>query len=121
MQKRAPILRARLCAELSRTNPEALLQLLWAVGVLQSGDPDPAKPFIRFPPEAATNDIGSRLAVHAWELEALANLSILTERQEGPPLTACEDFQRLSLFVNALREFENVESGAYVDPPEHSP
>ena len=116
MQKRAPILRARLCAELSRTDPEAFLQLLWAAGVLQSGDPDPAKPFIRYPPEAATNDIGSRFAVHAWELEALANLSILTKRQEGPPLTACEDFQRLSLFINALREFENVESGAYVEP-----
>lgn len=116
MQRRAPILRARLCAELSRTDPEALLQLLWAGGVLQSGDPDPAKPFIRFPPQAATDAIGSRLAVHAWELEALANLSILTEREKGRPLTACNDFQRLSLFINALREFENVESGAYVEP-----
>ncbi|MBC7166832.1 hypothetical protein, partial [Phenylobacterium sp.] len=110
------ILRARLCAELSRTDPEAFLQLLWAVGVLQSGDPEPAKPFIRFPPEAATDDIGNRLAVHAWELESLANLSILTDRQKGPPLTACDDFERLSRFINALREFENVETGAYVEP-----
>jgi len=116
MRKRAPVLRARLCAELSRTDAEAFLQLLWAVGVLQSGDPDPAKPFIRYPPQAATDDRGSRFAVRAWELEALANLSILTERQGGPLLTAFDDFQRLSPFINALRAFENVESGAYVEP-----
>lgn len=116
LQRRAPVLRARLCAELSRTDAEAFVQLLWAAGVLQSGDPAPARPFIRFPPQAATAAIGSPLAVHAWELEALANLSILTERQDGLPLTACDDFQRLSLFINALRKFENVESGAYVEP-----
>ena len=116
MQQRAPILRARLCAKLSRTDAEAFLQLLWAVGVLQSGDADPAKPFIRYPPQAATDDFGSRFAVRAWELEALANLSILTERQDGAALTACDDFQELSQFINALRDFENVESGAYVEP-----
>lgn len=116
MRRRAPVLRARLCAQLSRTDGEAFLQLLWAVGVLQSGDPAPAKPFIRFPPQAATDEIGSRFAVHAWELEALANLSILTDRQQGPPFTACDDFRRLSPFINALRDYENVESGAFVEP-----
>lgn len=115
LRRRAPVLRARLCADLSRTDTEAFVQLLWAAGVLQSGDPEAAKPFIRFPPMAATNEIAGPYTVHAWEIEALANLSILTPRNESAPV-ACGNFQTLARFINALRNLENLESGAYVEP-----
>jgi hypothetical protein len=116
LQKRVGVLRARLNADLSATDTEAFLQLLWAIGVLQSDEPDPAKPFLRFPPQAMTADFASPYAVRAWELETLANLVVQTTKTKEPPTLACGDFNNVSRFINALRNLENVESGAYLEP-----
>lgn len=115
MQKRVGVLRARLGADLAATDTEDFIQLLWAIGVLQSGNPAPAARIIRFPPQAATDDFTSRFAVRPWELETLANLAAETHKAELPATLTCRDFNSAARFVNALRTLEDVESGAYVD------
>jgi hypothetical protein len=116
LQKRVGVLRARLNADLAATETEAFLQLVWAIGILQSDEPGPAKPFLRFPPQAMTDNFASPYAVRAWELETLANLVVQTAKSEGPATLACGDFNNASRFINALRNLENVESGAYLEP-----
>lgn len=115
-QKRVGVLRDRLGADLATTDTEEFLQLLWAIGVLQGGDPAPAVPFIRFPPQAATNHFTSRYTVHPWELETLTNLAVETPKAEGASTPAGRDFESASRFVNALRNLENVEAGAHLEP-----
>jgi hypothetical protein len=101
---------------LGATDTEAFLQLLWAICVLQSGEPAPAAPFIRFPPEAATDNFTSRYAVRPWELETLSNLIVEIPKATGTLSLACRDFDNISHFINALRNLENVEAGAYLEP-----
>jgi hypothetical protein len=109
------IYRKRLRNALSITGDEPFLQMIWAVNALQTGRADLAARTLQFPPEAATSDIGSRYAIHAWELETLVNQLLLTPKALGPKTYRCEMFDAASAFTNFLRKLENAESSLYLD------
>src|ERR1700752_2676010 len=58
---------------LGRAEDEAFFQLVWVVDALQSNRVSVAGRYVQFPALAATSEITSPFAVHAWELETLVN------------------------------------------------
>ncbi|NQE61518.1 hypothetical protein [Caulobacter sp. RHG1] len=113
---KVPKLRRRLERGLSRVDREAFLQLMWSVWGLQQSEPvAQARRLIRYPQEALGAGLGSKWAIHPWELETLFNLLIRVAPDRSRPALAVQDFSVASDLVNALRNLENVESGAYLD------
>lgn len=108
------IYRKRLRHALAITGDEAFLQMTWALDALQTGREDLAARTLRFPEAAATKDIASPYAIHAWELETLVNQLLLTPKAFGPKTYLCDNFDIAAVFNNFLRKLENAESSLYL-------
>lgn len=109
--------RKKLNKLLSRAGNEEFIQLLWAVHILQSENPDPARKFIlpkTIPDGAISAKMPSEFSVHKWEIETLAN-ELMTvpkakPKKNGPTRTLRWDhFGAATDCVNWLRKLENVE------------
>jgi hypothetical protein len=103
----------------ARANDQAFLKMIWAVDALQSDREGAAKRvFKSYPPEAADSSIGSRSAIHRWELETLVIQLLLTPKQEfhvgGNLILDCTNFASIRETINRLRQLENVESAIYL-------
>lgn len=53
-----------------RASDQQFLQMVWAVDALRSGRPEAAARLLTFPQQAADQSVGSRYAIHKWEVEA---------------------------------------------------
>jgi hypothetical protein len=88
------------------------MQALWGIETLRAGRPKLAAEVLTFTREQARQEIGSNWAIHAWELETLANLAI---RQPVAPERRRRlntgDFGAIAYLTNQLRELENAEYG----------
>lgn len=101
----------RLRNALAIAPDEPFLQLLWCVHPLQTGRADRAARGIAFPREAADPPPGSPYAIHAWELETLANQLLLTPKRPGARYYPCNTFDTAAEFVTYLRALENADFG----------
>jgi hypothetical protein len=98
-----------------RASDRHFLQMVWAVDALCANRPEAAAGFLTFPPQAADQTIGSRFAVHQWELETLLIQLFLTPKTEAPATVLdCSKFDSVADLVNRLRKLENVESAVYL-------
>ena len=106
---------ARLRNLLKLTNTRDFLQLIWAVNVLQSDHPEFARPYIRYPKEAETNNITDKFAVYKWELETLVNLYFKldngTRGRKSHRSLNTGNFDSVPHLINALRAIENSQAG----------
>jgi hypothetical protein len=102
---------------LSRAGNEEFIQLLWAVHILQSENPDPARKFIlpeTIPDGAISAEMPSEYSIHKWEIETLAN-ELMTVRKNKPKRNGRTKTLRWDHFgaardcVNWLRKLENSE------------
>lgn len=111
-REQLPELRAVLSTNLSATDDEALLQMLWTLNALQTGRAAEAGRFLNgYPPEAATDGIFGPHAIYPWELEALANELLTTAK--GPYRTFnYRNWNSIGSLFNQLRAVENAEYGA---------
>lgn len=109
--------RKKLNKLLSLAGKEEFIQLLWAVHILQSENPDPARKFIlpeTIPDGAISAKMPSMYMLHKWEIETLAN-ELMTvpktkPKKNGPTMTLRSDhFGAAMDCVNWLRKLENVE------------
>ncbi|EJC70437.1 hypothetical protein Rleg5DRAFT_6245 [Rhizobium leguminosarum bv. viciae WSM1455] len=84
--------------------------MFWATGALQSDNPERAKKFLAYPPQAATPDIGSKYAVYKWDLETLITLALNTPKTNLPQFLMqpidTRQFNSVAELVNALRAVE---------------
>jgi hypothetical protein len=110
--------RKKLGELLSHADDEEFCQLVWALDALQSDRVAAASPWIEFPSEAATTTIGSKLALHKWELEALVSELLITPKykpHEGKNRHLnCRHFDSGARAVNFLRTLEAAEAGIYL-------
>jgi hypothetical protein len=101
-----------------RASDQQVLQMVWAIDALRSGRPEAAAALLTFPPQAADQSIGSRFAVHPWELETLLIQLFLTPKNNVQPAPTavfdCTKFDSVAHLVNRLRQLENVESALYL-------
>jgi len=65
----------------SRAGDEPFLQMVWAIDALRSGRRAVAARLLTFPRQVADQSIGSRFAIHQWELETLLIQLLLTPQQ----------------------------------------
>src|SRR5258708_24951428 len=89
--------RKKLQDFLSRAPDEAFFEMVWAIDAVQSDRSDIAARYLRFPAEAATTDIDSKLAIRKWDLETLIGQLLITPKREwrtnGPNrITNCSLF-----------------------------
>jgi hypothetical protein len=115
------IYRRKLDELLGRAEDISFCQLVWAVDALQSGRVEAAAQIIQFPPEAASSDPASGLAIHRWELESLITRLLGTPKLKQPHAgkaiyVNCSLFQTAALSANYLRGLENAEAGVYLRP-----
>jgi hypothetical protein len=101
-----------------RTSDQQFLQMVWAIDALRSGRSEAAARLLTFARQAADQTIGSRFAIHQWELETLLIQLFLTPREEPEPgasaVLDCSKFDSVAELVNRLRKLENVESAVYL-------
>ncbi|MGP0083484.1 MAG: hypothetical protein ACLP0B_07640 [Steroidobacteraceae bacterium] len=100
-----------------RARDHQFLQMVWAIDALRSGRPEAAARLLTFPAHAADQSIGSRFAIHRWELETLLIQLLLSPKDDPHPGTRafdCSKFDSVAELVNRLRKLENVESAVYL-------
>src|SRR5258705_11585377 len=92
--------------------------MVWAFDALRSGRPEAAARLLTFPQQAADQSIGSRFAVHQWELETLLIQLLLTPKEDShpgaPAVFDCSRFDSVADLVNRLRKLEDFESAIYI-------
>jgi hypothetical protein len=97
---------------LSLPDDEAFFTLIWALDALRTGREKSASRYLRFPPEAATDNRAAQFAIHEWELETLVGQFFVTPKAIFSPRNLdCPRFGAATELVNALRELENDEAG----------
>ena len=105
--------KGRLKQLLQRSDEEAFLQMIWAVDLLQGGEPDIARKFIRAPADAAAAKIGDRYFAYKWILEDLVNHRISVRqlpRKEGPNWRLdCTNYDAFTALYNALHQIQDAE------------
>lgn len=113
------ILRNRLNRALGLVDDEAFLKLVFAIDALQHGRTKVASPLLRgaFPDAAIGAKLPSRLRIHEWELETLANEALAQPvRRFGfgfpEPYVDCSDYNTIARLTNLLRQIENLEYAA---------
>lgn len=103
---------------LAYSDDDAFLQMVWAVDALQAGREQSARKHLAYPIDAATTDMGSRLAIHKWELETLVNRLLITRKTAPARGTIrqvnCSAFAACATAVNHLRKLEDAESNLYL-------
>jgi hypothetical protein len=101
-----------------RAGDERFLQMVWAIDALRSGRPEVAARLLTFPRQVADQSIGSRFAIHQWELETLLIQLLLTPKEDAKPGASavfdCGRFDSVVKLVNRLRKLEEVESAIYL-------
>ena len=113
---RRDINRKKLRELLASANDPAFFRMIWSVVAVQSGRPNKALPFLKFPLEAATEDISSKFAIYPWKLETLVNELLATPkrpvRSKGPTrILDCTKFAAVSRLNHHLSEWESAEDG----------
>ncbi|MBN9602885.1 MAG: hypothetical protein J0G33_08135 [Afipia felis] len=107
--------RAKLKKLLSKANDEDFFQLTWAVDAIQSERESAAKLYLEYPAAAVTTDLTSNFHIHKWELETILNQRLLLPKYRERPgknrYLNCRNFSAATACVNALRKYENAESG----------
>jgi hypothetical protein len=91
--------------------------MVWAIDALRAGRPEAAARFLKFPKAAINQEMGSKYALHQWELETLLIQLLLTPRQEpkpGSPAFDCTTFASVADLVNRLRKLEDIEAAVYL-------
>lgn len=106
---------AKLRNALAIAPDENFLQMLWCVHALNTGREDLAARALSFPREAIGGGPGSGYAIHAWELETLANQLLLTPKRPGPRHYACTTHATAGEFINYLRRIDDAEFGLIRD------
>ncbi|MBV9064944.1 MAG: hypothetical protein JO004_04150 [Methylobacteriaceae bacterium] len=110
--------RKKLHELLSKADDEGFCEMVWAIDALQSDRVEAAKPFIEFPPEAATSEIGSDSLIHKWELETLISQLLITPkkrlREDRNVFLNCKLFSAGANAINFLRKLEEAEAGIYL-------
>ena len=108
--------RKKLDKKLGYASDENLLEFIWAVNTLQSGNEAQAAAYFDhgYPREAATSDMTSKLAIYKWELETLANEVLVVpksrEFESGARILNTRMFETARQMVRILRQLENAES-----------
>src|SRR4051794_29793499 len=110
--------RKKLQNVLSRADDPAFFDLVWSVRALQTHRVHAASQYIRFPPEAASPDMFSQFAVHAWDLESVIGQLLVIPKYALRPgrnqITDCTQFGACAAAVHSLRKLENAESQFYL-------
>src|SRR5690349_9793858 len=101
----------KLLKLLARADDESFLQLLWAVDALQNDRVRVAAKFLDFPAAAATSDMSAQTAIHAWELETLANEVLVVPKvvpgKGRNRFLNCQQFGAIAAAINFLRGQED--------------
>ncbi|TPG22258.1 hypothetical protein EAH87_00035 [Sphingomonas koreensis] len=106
-----PRLRAALAQRLASADDAAFLVMLWALNAMKTARADEAGRFLGpYPPDAASDGIHGPHAIYPWELEALANELLVTEKSLYR-VFPCRDWNAICDLLNQLRAVENAEYG----------
>src|SRR5215469_5084814 len=102
-----------------RASDQQFLQLMWAIDALRAGRPEAAARLLNFPSQATDQSMGSRFALHQWELETLLIQLFLAHGDGIKDSTStttfdCSRFESVATLVNSLRQLENAESAVYL-------
>jgi hypothetical protein len=101
-----------------RAADQSFLQMVWAIDALRSGRPEVAARLLTFPKQVTDQSIGTRFAIHQWELETLLIQWLVTPKEDPKPGTRavfdCSKFHSVVNLVSRLRKLEDVESGIYL-------
>jgi hypothetical protein len=113
---RRNLYKAKLANLLARADDEAFFTMIWATFAIQSGSPESGRPYLEFPPEAATSDTTSKFAVHPWKLETILNELLAKPKMKILPNLPnrrldCRQFAAIACVTNALAGLENAEDG----------
>lgn len=110
---RRDIYRKKLDNLLKVAEDEEFFTMIWAIRAAQTGRPDSARPFLNFPPQAATTEISSKFAAHPWVCETLLNEVLIIPKLQGRPKRTlnCKSFSALATAINILKDLENAEDG----------
>ena len=107
---------------LPRAGDQHFLQMLWAISALRSERPEAAARVLTFARAAANQSVGSRYAVHQWELETLLTQFLITPKEEPQSGTTgtfdCSKFESVAELANRLRKLEDIESAVYLQGAE---
>src|SRR4051794_23810785 len=87
--------------------------MIWAVDVLQNGEPEIAARYLAHPKEAIGADITSKYRVHPWVMETLVNELLSSPKQGILTRRAirtlnCAHFATVASVVNALSELDRT-------------
>ena len=103
---------------LGMADDQSFLQLIWAVDALQTDRVSVARKFIDFPAAAATSDMSAQYAIHAWELETLANEVLVVPKVAASAgrnrSLNCSQFSAAVAAINLLRGQEDAEAGLFL-------
>ena len=112
--------RKKLSKLLSRTPLFDLINAIWHIDRVQSGDIEKAHYFNGIPEEAKTSDLTSRYYIFKWDLEALLTQHFLTapSRMKAGRIFRTLNLGNWSAFVtliNELKRVENAESAVSIN------
>lgn len=113
---RRDMFQRKLNSALAKADDESFFVMAWATQALQSKREENAKPYLEYPPEAVTTELGSPYSVHPWRLETLLNevLAIpkLPVLQNHPNRRLnCRSFAAVRTVSNYLFELESAHDG----------
>lgn len=115
-RRKARKLRGKLGDLLSVADDTQFLQLSWAVDMLQSSNGTDVKPYLSYPKEAETTEVGSEYSIYKWELETLILLLLHSPKHDVRSgfrrLLDCRQFGAMGHAANMLRSLENSEYAA---------
>jgi hypothetical protein len=101
-----------------RADDKQFLQMIWAIDALRAGHTAAAARLISFSKQVVDQSVGSRLAIHQWELETLLIqlFHAPKEASQSSDTAAfdCSKFNSIADLVNRLRKLEDIESGVYL-------
>lgn len=95
---------------LSQVDDLDCLRMIWAMNALQTGrHRSLGRLLFDYPPDAITADPTSKLAIHPWELETLANELLATPKMHFTMID-CRRWNVAAHIINQLRELDDGEA-----------
>lgn len=108
--------RKALLDVLAHTSDVQILQLFWAVNMLQSDEPPDLRRYLKFPTAASKAEIGNDWFVLKWEIENLLLLLLSTDKEEHRVIPGRYfQFNTACILVNLYKEAEQAESRVLLD------
>lgn len=105
--------RRELAMQLSHSDDEHFIRMLWTLNALQTGRSEHAYPYLlQVPKGADTMGILGPHAIYPWELETLGNELLATPKHSLYRLFDTRHWPVIAQLVNGLRAVENAEYGA---------